>query len=1676
MFFKKKSIAACVGIFILSALSLRAQTVVNEIIPNVKYAALYKTLLPYSPNAPEWVHHLYSDSIHIDSLVRQVDTYFNGELPSTKELKKFILEVGHSPLPDELSGDGSRFIQDPNAPHLINYKFLLQTVVRLGWYDSNGYVCVDPAKVATPENISSPSNWEFLGPKYSNNRDDFYQESRHGNVVSIDQPYSDTSRVAAIGQSDGVYISNNKGRSWQQIGADVFAEPLNAVKFDPQHPDTIYVASRKNIYATYNSGATWTSLYYNPGLKPIEIAVSPSNPNVIIVVGNSGLYRSANGGSSWTQLWTEVTFDVQFSTSRTGNIVYAARTDTAKNITEIWKSTDAGVNWAVKNSGWFIPSKAKAIDNEGVRIGLTDADTNRLYAVLLASDTSKSLDNNYIGIYRSDNGGNTWYLPEDSDLDGIPNNEPGGPYSLSHWNLATIDLEGLRYQQGFYNCAIEVSDFDPDVFVVGMLSQYVSTNGGKTYRGNGGYRCTGCPQDYRHPDHQDFLINGTDIFIATDGGFDVYDTSFTLIESRNIGMSTSDFWHLSHGWNEDIWVGGRYHNGNVAYRDIYGDGAAKALGGAEAATGYINFMDHAKVHHSDINSYYLPRDTAEKVYQIPKLNIFPNEHYYWQNSEIAIHPQRPETMFLGNENKLYKSNNGGTDFTAIHVFDTITDNWVLAIEISRVNPKVMFVTQRIGNSGCALHKSVDGGYTWSQVVLPYQNQQAYISLNENDVLFFASGSYSGSGKLYKSTDFGASWTDLSGNGMLSRLDGICVQLGTNNGIYVWGDKEVQYRNDTMSYWADYDTGLPKQCKVNQLIPFYAKNKLRLSTSMGVWEASMYETSNPIAQPVVSDTIYKCSLVPIQFDSYSVICHDGATWMWHFEGASSVNDSTIRNPKVFYSTPGTYDVRLTIVDSLGNSDTAWLYDFITVVPSNCDYSEHSDSAIYLSSNDAYVHASMPIGVTSEFTALGWIKPLGAQEDYTGIFNFQGPGPKPFIFNFTKNYKLGVHTPDAAENYWQWTPFAIDTNQWNFVAVKYTPTKITIYGNDEVWSFTGNFPSMDINSLEFGKSTRETSRRFKGLMDEWKFFDRALTDEEIRIRRHIIAFETDTSSLAHYQFNVKNVNSLYDVQQQFHLEGTADALIVPSTAPIGGGKVSYFDLNQTTSVNDSTTGIEVRLSNVGVGGLCLNRLSTLPYNIPSSAYSGMEYWIINSYNSSIGYLDTISLKSFNPLNYLELDSIYFVQRRPSNSENQAEWTIQGSGLAKNANEYVKFHPDSVLSNGQFLVTKTRPSIFLPDTIYICSSVNADLTQFENSLYADQGLEWTYFTSTGLSVSNPTSVGPGEYVTRVNTPNIQNFAFDTLWVVTSTITADGDVTICLGESLTLGATGSDSYIWTDSNGILLPSTMVTPQVTTMYYVSGVSFAGCMATDSILVSVLPIDTSLTILGNLALCPSESVTLSGSSGQTYDWNTGHSGSSLTITSPGTYYAIISSPNGCSDTSSTYHVSSLPGVSLPTIQTNGSNWVTSGTASSFFVQSTPNYTYTWNIKGGSITFGQGTDSIYVNWGAPDTSAWVWLSISNGYCTDSLGIKIIVSALSLEQSSSINLKAFPNPNDGNFYVVVGDYFQNASYSILDNTGRVLTVGSIREREQKFDLSNYPNGSYQIKLEKESIIRSITIFKH
>lgn len=752
------------------------------------------------------------------------------------------------------------------------------------------------------------SSWSVVGP-ITNFQEGGTQGSGQTNVYSFDQCLG-TPAVCYCGTEPGeVYKTTDGGLNWTQTSLlEDFGSGVTAVEVHPVNPLIVFAGGNYGIFRSIDGGATWVNVLPESNFGANEILINPANDQQVLVASDKGLYRSINGGASFTLLFSNKSYDIKANTANS-SIMYLVRNNPNAGICEFASSTDAGATWTVQSTGWYTSTDAARNDG-GARLAVTPANSNRVYAYLIGE--SKPDDNGYIGIYRSDDGGASWTLPS---------TPIGGPYSATHQNLA-IGYPAWQYWQGFYNCALMASATDADEILVGGLNLFRSVDGGLNFTPVAGY----IDGSYlnMHVDMQDFRMIGSTAWITTDGGIYQSTDLFTTEPSFKMsGVHGSDYWGFGSGWNEDVLVGGLYHNGNLAHHENYGAGNFLELGGGEAPTGYVNPGNNRKTYFSDINGKMLPLNLNDPIANA-SFGMSPNESYgVAESSELEFHPNCYSIAYIGKENALWKTTDGGGSFNLVHTFGTNVNDQVKYIEIASSNPNVIYLNQQ--TSAGTLWKTTDGGQTWNSLTIPNGNHNRMLLTidpqNEN-TLWIAYPSGSNGNKIYKTIDGGTSWTNVTGTALNNESIHHLVHIaGTDGGLYAATNNAVYYRNNSTNWQID-NAGLPTFTSGNILRPFYRDGKIRLATyGKGIWESQLSEAPTaPIARIMVDkmDLEVTCAIDSFYFEDYSFLNHDNASWSWQFP-TGSPSTSTERNPAVSFSQAGDHLAILTITDGNGQTD-------------------------------------------------------------------------------------------------------------------------------------------------------------------------------------------------------------------------------------------------------------------------------------------------------------------------------------------------------------------------------------------------------------------------------------------------------------------------------------------------------------------------------------------------------------------------------------------------------------------------------------------------------------------------------------------------------------------------------------------------------------------------------------
>ncbi len=177
---------------------------------------------------------------------------------------------------------------------------------------------------------------------------------------------------------DGLYRSTDGGTSWKKIGFEE-SDRISSIQINPTNSDEVYVGvlgalwgdhEERGVYKTTDGGITWEKiLYVDEKTGCADLILHPTDPNILYASFweyrrtawsfnsgglNSALYKSTDAGKSWNKIHNG------FPTGKLGRIgialapsspdvLYSVLETENKNDSGLYKSTDGGKSWELKN-------------------------------------------------------------------------------------------------------------------------------------------------------------------------------------------------------------------------------------------------------------------------------------------------------------------------------------------------------------------------------------------------------------------------------------------------------------------------------------------------------------------------------------------------------------------------------------------------------------------------------------------------------------------------------------------------------------------------------------------------------------------------------------------------------------------------------------------------------------------------------------------------------------------------------------------------------------------------------------------------------------------------------------------------------------------------------------------------------------------------------------------------------------------------------------------------------------------------------------------------------------------------------------------------------------------------------------------------------------------------------
>ena len=656
-------------------------------------------------------------------------------------------------------------------------------------------------------------------------------------------------------------LKSASGR-WQLVGPSNVGARVTEIVADPSRPNTIYVAaSGGGVWKSRDAGVTFTPIWPTSYTQTIgALAIAPdgtlwagtgeANPSGggLTFFGN-GVYSSTDGGAHWRSEGLPDSGSVGkivIDPTNPRNVYVAAAGNLAGS------ATQRGIyRWTGKTGSWKHVLATPNNTTGGVDLALDPTNPKRVFATLWdhqRDNGARVYGGVGSGLFRSDDSGGTWKRLE--NVTGTASTDKAGT--------------GLKSDPSLGRIGVAVAPNDPNrVYVISGTQYgldkgfYVSNDGGDSFApgghagGDSGYewwfgRLWVDPKDQNHVFEADVNLRE-----STDGGAtwhvsagvhadqhamvwdpDQNNHKFRVYVGNDGGVYRSE----SNG-QTDTWVHAQYEPWNQSYHlAVATDDPNRLATGLQDNGSVRTWTDTAPPQDLSQWNAYGGGDGHEVLIDYADHNI------YYECSQVGVctrHNQADGKQTL-------------TRFGKRHSTRITTD---APIVLDPSNHDVVYF------GGNVLDRSTDGGKTFTQISPDGDYLTGPVPPDENDLGPFYANEYAtitwiapaktdpntiyvgtDTGRLWKTTDLGAHWTEFSHRQLPTRwVNAIVVDPTDANHVFVAysgyreGDNSAnvwETRNGGVS-WQNI-SGLLPNAPVEMLTYDQSRQLLYAATDLGLF--------------------------------------------------------------------------------------------------------------------------------------------------------------------------------------------------------------------------------------------------------------------------------------------------------------------------------------------------------------------------------------------------------------------------------------------------------------------------------------------------------------------------------------------------------------------------------------------------------------------------------------------------------------------------------------------------------------------------------------------------------------------------------------------------------------------------------------------------------------------------
>lgn len=692
---------------------------------------------------------------------------------------------------------------------------------------------VSPEVVAAVNPLSS-TPWKAIGPAPLS-----AGTPVSGRVAALAVDPRNALVVYAGAADGGVWKTTDGGQSWTPLTDNQPSLSTGSIALDPSNPDTIYVGTGEynggdgypgvGILKSTDGGSTWTHIQgpfipRNVGFRIPAIAVSPANSQIVLAAagnsgvneGTAGVFRSTDGGNTWTNVlpsaWaaSSVAFD-----PNAGNVAYAGLVIPASGggfTLRIMKSTDSGATWS--------------------QTGFADAAGFRIIISIAPSDSS---------VYVA-------YTPMAANSAVLSRSQDGGE------TFTALNSSSLCSAQCAYNLAMGVNPANSKELFFGGITVVHSLDGGASWASAGS----------GHADQHVFVFSasGDRIYVGNDGGVWVstsHASDPVSVNSLNSNLATLQFYpgiSIAPG-NPSFGLGGTQDNGSDRYsgslqwQEVFGgDGFSTAIDPNTPSTFYLS---------TQVGNIFKTTDNGGTFSEGSGLTGTSSF-----NTVFTLDRLNPSRLYTTRNLTVLQTTDGASTWHPISPqINTLNAN---DIEVAPSDSNTVWIAVCCGQVFVSRNASSGAGATWTQFNSPTKRPVTAVKVSPTDpstayavVSGFAAdfvGVDQVPGHVFKVTNGGATWTDMTGNLPDVPMSDIAIDPAIPDTFYVATDIGVFTTSNGGSSWDTVVTNLPRSVIVSLALD--PQSRILRAATHG---RSMFDLQLPAAPPPPSCTPSSTAATP-----------------------------------------------------------------------------------------------------------------------------------------------------------------------------------------------------------------------------------------------------------------------------------------------------------------------------------------------------------------------------------------------------------------------------------------------------------------------------------------------------------------------------------------------------------------------------------------------------------------------------------------------------------------------------------------------------------------------------------------------------------------------------------------------------------------------------------------------